>query len=152
MTNIFRVKKGRDCYERVAKKAAETAEDTNTCKNIQVTLCACVALTWCLCWQGHADAQFAYGTCFAKGRGIKKNHMLAAEWFSKAANQGHGKAAYNLALSKSCFKVPRRNQWLSSQIQRRASARHAADCQCAHDPLAYHAHSSHFVAQHSCCT
>ena len=48
--------------------------------------------------QGDANAQFALGVAFGKGRGVVKSHEQACYWYSKAAYQQHGKAQFNLAL------------------------------------------------------
>ena len=37
--------------------------------------------------QGYMDAQFNYGTCFAKGIGVPKDDEEAKKWFSKASEQ-----------------------------------------------------------------
>ena len=36
------------------------------------------------------------GVCFEKGEGVEQNWTKAAEWFTKAAENGHTDAMYNL--------------------------------------------------------
>ncbi len=43
---------------------------------------------------GHAEAQFALGEAYEKGRfGVAKDKAQALEWYKKAAAQGHKAAA-----------------------------------------------------------
>ncbi len=49
---------------------------------------------------GNADAQYAVAECYLHGleeAGVKENDALAAEWYAKAAAQGHAKAIEGLA-------------------------------------------------------
>src|SRR5438309_9048594 len=46
--------------------------------------------------QGHADAQFALGACYANGRGVGKDEVEAGKWYRKAAEQGHAEAQCRL--------------------------------------------------------
>lgn len=47
---------------------------------------------------GHAMAQFKLGGMYAKGKGVDKNVVMAFEWYSKAAFNGHKRASYNKAF------------------------------------------------------
>ncbi|MDP6175061.1 MAG: sel1 repeat family protein, partial [Rhodospirillales bacterium] len=47
---------------------------------------------------GHIDAQANLGVLYELGRGLKRNHMLAAAWYRKAAERGQVAAQYNLGL------------------------------------------------------
>ncbi len=49
---------------------------------------------------GNAEAQYAVAECYFEGleeAGVKENASLAAEWYAKAAAQGHAKAIEGLA-------------------------------------------------------
>jgi hypothetical protein len=46
---------------------------------------------------GDADAQAYVAEIYEKGLGTAPNHMLAAEWYAKAAAQGHARARLSLA-------------------------------------------------------
>ena len=52
--------------------------------------------------QGHAEAQFGLGVCYANGYGVKKDPDEAAKWYRKAADQGVADAQNNLGLCYSC--------------------------------------------------
>ena len=47
--------------------------------------------------QGHADAQFRLGSCYAFGEGVEQSWERAVYWAERAAKQGHKEALYNLA-------------------------------------------------------
>src|SRR6516225_3751424 len=47
--------------------------------------------------QGYADAQFALGFMYDKGRGVPQNYGEASKWYRKAAEQGDILAQYFLA-------------------------------------------------------
>jgi uncharacterized protein len=47
---------------------------------------------------GDARAQAALGYLHATGRGVPQDYVLAAMWFSRAADQGHAGAQYMLGL------------------------------------------------------
>jgi TPR repeat protein len=47
---------------------------------------------------GNSDAQFNLGQAYKLGRGVPVDLPVALEWFRKAADQGHEKAADNLGL------------------------------------------------------
>lgn len=47
--------------------------------------------------QGHAQAQFEVGFCYAKGMGVEEDRMKAYIWFKKAAKQGVEEAQINLS-------------------------------------------------------
>ncbi|XP_063842456.1 protein sel-1 homolog 1-like isoform X2 [Scylla paramamosain] len=47
---------------------------------------------------GHREAQATVGHKLLHGKGVEQNHTAAMEWFSKAAEQGHPQASYNLAV------------------------------------------------------
>lgn len=47
--------------------------------------------------QGSADAQFEVGAMHENGRGVAADRAQAAEWYSKAAAQGHSRAGSALA-------------------------------------------------------
>ncbi len=46
--------------------------------------------------EGNAIAQFNLGVLHDTGRGVWQDHVLAAQWYSKAAKQGHAAAQFNL--------------------------------------------------------
>src|SRR3546814_17815172 len=48
--------------------------------------------------QGHADAQFLLGECYANGRGVTKDLSWAARWYGKAAAQGHAEGAFSYGV------------------------------------------------------
>ena len=41
---------------------------------------------------GDAEAQYNLGVAYQNGQGVPKNHIEAAKWFRKAAEQKHAKA------------------------------------------------------------
>jgi TPR repeat protein len=47
---------------------------------------------------GNSDAQFNLGQAYKLGRGVPVDLPIALEWFRKASDQGHEKAADNLGL------------------------------------------------------
>ena len=49
--------------------------------------------------RGDAHAQFILGSRYALGEGVKKDLREAAQWWRKAADQGHPGAQYNLGLA-----------------------------------------------------
>lgn len=53
---------------------------------------------------GDATAQFDLGNHYSSGVGVPKDYAIAADWYRKAALQGHAKAAYNLG-NRSYFGV-----------------------------------------------
>jgi TPR repeat protein len=46
--------------------------------------------------QGHANAQANLGTMYAKGQGVKQDHVEAVSLYQKSADQGHADAQFNL--------------------------------------------------------
>ena len=48
--------------------------------------------------QGHAEAQYRLGVCYANGKGVRKDTAEAAAWYRKAAEQGHAEAQYRLGV------------------------------------------------------
>ena len=46
------------------------------------------------------SAQFCLARLYGNGNGVEQDHVRAAQWFTKAAEQGHANAQYNLAC---CF-------------------------------------------------
>ena len=42
--------------------------------------------------RGDAEAQYRIGTMYLKGRSVERDLKKAAEWYMKAAEQGHEKA------------------------------------------------------------
>lgn len=48
--------------------------------------------------KGDADAQFRYGEHCRKGSYRPEDDAQAAQWFSKAAEQGHAAAQYHLVI------------------------------------------------------
>ena len=51
-----------------------------------------------LAHQGHAEAQYRFGTMYAEGRGAPQDDAEAAKWYDAAAKQGHAEAQYDLAV------------------------------------------------------
>ena len=51
-----------------------------------------------LAWLGVAEAQFQLAVLYDNGVGVEKNLQKAAQWFRKAANQGHVLAQYSLSV------------------------------------------------------
>ncbi len=47
---------------------------------------------------GDKEAQYKLGTLFYYGNGVNQNYKIAADWYQKAADQGHAKASYSLGL------------------------------------------------------
>lgn len=43
-----------------------------------------------------ADAQYALGVCYEKGRGVPQDAEMAVSWFRKSAKQNFGKALLRL--------------------------------------------------------
>jgi hypothetical protein len=50
--------------------------------------------------QGHAEAQFNLGFCFANGKGVAQDEAEAVRYFRLAAEQGYADAQFNLGC---CF-------------------------------------------------
>ena len=48
--------------------------------------------------KGDAQAQFYLGVSYQKGWGVIADSAKAAQWYRRAAEQGHLKAQHNLAL------------------------------------------------------
>jgi TPR repeat protein len=48
--------------------------------------------------QGHADAQYNLGVCYALGKGLEKDEAEAARLYAHAIAQGHADAQYNLGV------------------------------------------------------
>ncbi len=48
--------------------------------------------------QGDADSQFKLGFMYAKGLGLAADEAAAAQWFGKAAAQGHAGAQFELKM------------------------------------------------------
>ena len=48
---------------------------------------------------GDAKAQFNVGVLYSEGRGVDRNMAEAMAWWTKAAKQGHVRAAHNLGLA-----------------------------------------------------
>lgn len=48
--------------------------------------------------QGNAKAQYALGTMYDDGQGVKRDYQQAFEWYQKSAQQGHPEAQFNLAV------------------------------------------------------
>ena len=46
--------------------------------------------------QGHAEAQYQIGLCYAQGKGVEESEYEAFKWYLKAANQGHAEAQYQV--------------------------------------------------------
>ncbi|MBE2282508.1 MAG: sel1 repeat family protein [Prosthecobacter sp.] len=55
---------------------------------------------------GNIDAQFRAGSLYATGQGTTKNLTLAFQWWSKAAEQGHTQAQFNVGLMHARRLVP----------------------------------------------
>ena len=49
---------------------------------------------------GHSNSQFNVALMYEQGIGIGKDEKEAVVWYSKAAEQGHAAAQYNLAFSE----------------------------------------------------
>lgn len=47
---------------------------------------------------GDADAQYALGTAYSDGLAMPRDYRLAADWYAKAAQQGHAQAQFNLGF------------------------------------------------------
>lgn len=47
---------------------------------------------------GDARSQYGLSWLYAEGKGVPRNHALAADWCRRAAEQGLAKAQYNLGL------------------------------------------------------
>jgi TPR repeat protein len=43
---------------------------------------------------GYTKSQYALAKAFSNGNNVKKNYVRALHWYTKAAKQGHRKAAY----------------------------------------------------------
>lgn len=68
---------------------------------------------------GDADAQFNLGQAYKLGRGVPADTPLAAQWYQKAASQGHDRAGDNLGLV--LFRANRRAEalpWLEKSAAR----------------------------------
>jgi TPR repeat protein len=48
--------------------------------------------------QGHAEAQYSLGKCYANGKGVTKDEVEAVKWYRKSADQGYAEAQYNLGV------------------------------------------------------
>ena len=49
---------------------------------------------------GKPEAQYALGSLYLYGQGVRRNQSIAAKWFEQSAEQGHRAAMYYLAVSK----------------------------------------------------
>ncbi|MCY4672346.1 MAG: hypothetical protein OXD43_01025 [Bacteroidetes bacterium] len=49
--------------------------------------------------QGDAQTQHELGNSYYHGRGVPENYRLAAQWWKKAADQGHVHAEYELGIA-----------------------------------------------------
>lgn len=47
---------------------------------------------------GDADSQYYLGTLYSDGKVVKRDYRQAAEWYGKAASQGHGDAEFTLGF------------------------------------------------------
>ncbi len=47
-------------------------------------------------YEGSTDAQFNLGVMYIEGKGVEQSRDEAIFWFTKAAQQGHREAQYNL--------------------------------------------------------
>lgn len=47
---------------------------------------------------GDADAQYAMGSLYSDGLAVPRNYRKAAQWFGRAAEQGHAKAEFSLGF------------------------------------------------------
>lgn len=48
--------------------------------------------------RGDKVAQFQTGVIYERGIGVEQNQSMAAQWYEKAAKQGHVDAQYNIAI------------------------------------------------------
>ncbi|MBI4677841.1 MAG: protein kinase [Elusimicrobia bacterium] len=69
---------------------------------------------------GDAQAQFNLGVLYSKGHGIPKNYGEAAEWYLKAANQGHRGAMLNLSVIMSEGLAGERDLRFAAELRRLA--------------------------------
>lgn len=84
-------KAAREAAERIAREAAEREAKEKTRKEKEATERIQKAAE-----QGDADAQFKLGLLYSDGQGVPQDYTKAAEWFGKAAEQGHSEAKNSL--------------------------------------------------------
>ena len=72
--------------------------------------------------KGNSQAQYMAGVCYHTGRsGAEKDYAKAAEWYSKAAKQGHVKAALYLGNLYQAGKGVEQNYELAAEYYRKSS-------------------------------
>ncbi|MBI5881922.1 MAG: protein kinase [Elusimicrobia bacterium] len=69
---------------------------------------------------GDDQAQFNLGVLYSKGHGIPVNYGQAAEWYLKAANQGHRGAMLNLSVIMSEGLAGERDLQFAAELRRMA--------------------------------
>jgi hypothetical protein len=57
-----------------------------------------ISLMVALAEKGSAEAQCSLGSMYAQGVGVKQDHAVALEWFTKAAQQGYAPAQYSMGV------------------------------------------------------
>ncbi len=79
--------------------------------------------------EGHASAQFQLGAMYEKGRGVRRNHRVAVQWYRRAAEQEHSAAQVNLGGMYRAGEGVRRDYKAAVQWYRRAAAQQDARAQ-----------------------
>ena len=73
-----------------APAAADFKDDLAACK--QGDFATALAEWRPLAESGHTRAQRRLGFLYARGEGVKRSYKQAANWFAKAAKQGHAQS------------------------------------------------------------
>jgi TPR repeat protein len=58
-----------------------------------------------LALQGDAEAQFNLGLLYVKGEGVPQDYVDAAEWYRRAAEQGHAGAQFATGINTSSLNI-----------------------------------------------
>lgn len=76
-----------------------------------------------------AEVQFNLGLMYSEGQGVKQDYFKAAEWFQRAAEQGHAEAQYNLGLMYYRGKGVKQDYFKAIEWYQKAAAQGIADAQ-----------------------
>jgi TPR repeat protein len=71
---------------------------------------------------GMADAQYRLARLYSQGRGVATNHVEAANWYRKAAQQGSARAQNNLGLAYELGRGVEQNDAQAVEWYRKAAA------------------------------
>ena len=66
--------------------------------------------------RGNVSAQYILGEMYEDGRGVEQNHLKALEWYKKAQQNGHNKAAAKITKLKEQLANPKPKKQASKKI------------------------------------